>query len=139
MKAGFTGTQSGMTKQQERKFISLMNEMEPSELHHGDCIGSDLQANDIFNEMFPTKPIVVHPPKNPAKRAYAFGYSKVVLGAKDYLERNRDIVDDTDILIATPETKTGVNRSGTWATVRYASRQKKPIVLIFPDGIVERR
>jgi len=37
-----------------------------------------------------------------------------------YLSRNRAIVDETEMLIATPAEFTEQQRSGTWSTVRYA-------------------
>jgi hypothetical protein len=54
---------------------------------------------------------------------------------KPYLERNRDIVDSTELLIACPKDMTE-SSGGTWATVRYARKQKKPIVVVWPDGSV---
>ena len=58
----------------------------------------------------------------------------VVHTPKDYLERNHDIVDETDMLIATPGEEQEVQRSGTWATIRYARKQKRTILTIYPSG-----
>ena len=55
-----------------------------------------------------------------------------------YLERNRAIVDACDILIACPKGMQEEQRSGTWATVRYARRRDRPIVIVWPDGTVTR-
>jgi hypothetical protein len=52
---------------------------------------------------------------------------------KDFLERNRDIVDRVEILIAAPEGPE-VQRSGTWSTVRYARGKVIPIYLLRPKG-----
>lgn len=51
-------------------------------------------------------------------------------------KRNHDIVDATEWLIATPK-KFEEIRSGTWATVRYAKKVKKPVTIIWPDGSIE--
>jgi len=53
------------------------------------------------------------------------------------LERNRAIVDETDILLAAPLESEEQLRSGTWATVRYARKQHKTVLVIFPNGIVQ--
>ncbi len=60
------------------------------------------------------------------------------LPAKEYLERDRDIVDATEALFATPD---GPERakSGTWYTVRYAVKTGKPVYICYPDGFLELR
>jgi hypothetical protein len=60
---------------------------------------------------------------------------------KPYLDRDRDIVDATDLLIATPfhaytEAHLNYAAGGTWYTVRYAINRGKPVKLIDPDGTV---
>ena len=52
---------------------------------------------------------------------------------KPYLERNKDIVDETGLLIATPKGEEIV-RSGTWSTIRYARKNHKKIIIIMPNG-----
>lgn len=62
---------------------------------------------------------------------------KVRYEPKEYIKRDKDIVDTSDILIATPRFMYEELRSGTWATVRYAEKKNKPIVIIWPNGDVE--
>jgi hypothetical protein len=50
--------------------------------------------------------------------------------------RNHDIVDETELLIACPGELAEAVRSGTWATVRYARKLGRPIVIFWPDGSV---
>ena len=107
------------------EFIST-NEI--SEVHHGDCIGADEAIHNICCENYK---IVIHPPNNPSMRAFC--YSECILYEKDYLDRNKNIVDKTDMLIAFPGS-TEVKRSGTWATVRYARKKNKRIILIYGNG-----
>lgn len=63
---------------------------------------------------------------------------KEVLGRKPIIASqgkiNRDIVAETDELIATPKGFQEERRSGTWATVRYALKARKPVTVIWPDG-----
>jgi outer membrane protein insertion porin family len=62
-------------------------------------------------------------------------YAVVITTTVTPLDRNRAIVDSCDVLIACPKGPEE-QRSGTWATVRYARKQKKRIVIIWPDGEV---
>ena len=136
---GFTGTQQGMTAFQIKAVTRLLRELHTpfdyGEFHHGDCVGADVQANDIAaNHNFT---IIIHPPTNTVKQAYTSDAEKT-MPRKDYLVRNHDIVDASDVLIATPKENTEQLRSGTWATVRYARKCGKPVYIVLPDGGVVR-
>lgn len=61
-------------------------------------------------------------------------YMERMLHPRPYLDRNHDIVDATDVLIAVPNSVKEELRSGTWATIRYAKRTKQPLMVIPPDG-----
>lgn len=61
-----------------------------------------------------------------------------MLPVKKPLDRNRDIVEAAEVLIACPDGPER-QRSGTWATIRHALRVGKPVVIVWPDGRVERR
>lgn len=129
---GFTGTQEGMTPFQKgaiRGLFSLIS----GELHHGDCIGSDAEAHDIAVEL--GWEIVIHPPSNPAKRA--FKTASRILRPWPYLERNHHIVDATKVLVATPKEYEEQMRSGTWATIRYAQKKHRPILIVYPNGNIQ--
>lgn len=128
---GFTGTQEGMTEEQFQIVLSLVNIYNPSSVHHGDCIGADYQFHEIVsyhanNRTF----ITIHPPEDSSKRAFCRGY-ELILKPKPYLDRNRDIVDRSTILIAAPKSKE-VLRSGTWATIRYARKINRPHIIVMP-------
>jgi hypothetical protein len=58
----------------------------------------------------------------------------VVAEAKPFSVRDRDIVDMSERLIAVPSTPFEDLDSGTWATVRYAQEQERPIDFILPDS-----
>lgn len=132
MKTGFTGTQRGMTAAQKSTFKSLLDGR-AGEFHHGDCIGADAEAHDIAVDVCELEP-VIHPPSNPRKRAWK--KAARIMPVRPYLERNHDIVDAADELIATPGEDIEQMRSGTWATVRYARKRGKMVTIIYPDGSI---
>ena len=52
--------------------------------------------------------------------------------------RDRQIVDWSRVVVACPKCDREQRRgSGTWATVRYARKENKPIYIVYPDGRVE--
>lgn len=132
MRVGFTGTRRGLTERQEAGVLLLLAHLGASELHHGDCVGADAYAHALALEKGIR--VILHPPTDPRERAFCCG-ATITLPALPYLERNRKIVDMTEILIATPAEQTGeALRSGTWATVRYARKQGRRIYVVRPDG-----
>ncbi len=138
MKVGFTGTQNGMTKSQAHELIEYLLELHAMndlcEFHHGDCIGADSHFHAIMMKFLKHEAcnlIYIHPPEDESKRAWC--YSKHILIPKPYIERNHDIVDAVDILIAAPKERYEVLRSGTWATVRYARKTGKEVHVIYPE------
>lgn len=130
MKIGFTGTQIGMTDEQKKRLKILLKQMKATSLSHGDCIGADEQAHKIAKSL--GLEIYIHPPIDSSKRAFCKDYD-VIYPPKDYLKRNKDIVNESDRIIAMPKGKEEL-RSGTWATVRYAKKQCKSIIVIYPSG-----
>jgi hypothetical protein len=129
---GFTGTRGTVTGEQVVTLKKLLAGA-PSQLrvlHHGDAVGADelaaLLATDLGFR------IICHPPDNPRYRA--FTASDELWPVKPYLERNRDIVNESTQVIACPKEYTEQLRSGTWATIRYARQVRKPLTIIWPDG-----
>jgi len=139
---GFTGTQVGMNVEQRATLgYYLKRTLHPNidvEYHHGDCIGADADFHTLLNELFEEcnikKNIIIHPPIKNIKRAYC--KSDFILEPKDYLDRNKDIVNASKILLATPKEFEEQLRSGTWSTIRYCKKQKKKAFIIFPNGIM---
>lgn len=135
---GFTGTRHVPTDEQKR-FIRR-NLFDASELHHGCCVGSDYTAHGIAAIQKDEPTIWLHPPTDqklmvPLSKLLSRGGIHV-LDPKPYHDRNRDIVDACDVLIATPD---GPRRphSGTWYTVDYAKANKVPVVVCLPDGTID--
>ncbi len=149
MHLGFTGTRKGL---QQPQFIALGNALKTLvetfieqdykhiSWHHGDCVGADKMFHDLINyyKFFKntTDLIHIHPPQEDRYRAYCKG--NVMHEEKPYLARNRDIVDLSDGLVACPDSKIELLRSGTWSTVRYARKQHGNIVIIYPDGTIDK-
>lgn len=125
---GFTGTQQGMTSKQKAIFSEIVLGM-AGEFHHGDCIGADKESHDIINLLNHYK-TVGHLPDKDDKRAFC--YFDEIRDPKPYLERNKDIVNECDLLIACPKTAEETIRSGTWSTVRYARKVGKSYMVITP-------
>jgi hypothetical protein len=123
MKIGFTGTQIGMSLHQKEQFVLGMLDLNPTEFHHGDCIGADAEAHDIVREFFPDVKIVAHPPEFSGKRA--FKKCDEYRMPLPYLVRNHIIVDETDFLFGSPKDDIEELRSGTWATIRYSRKLNK--------------
>lgn len=126
-KVGFTGTRKGMTPQQKDTLRTLL--LPTDRFHHGDCVGADAEAHEIAREVG-CSPIVVHPSYIDRWRAHCKG--DLVHEPKPPLTRNHIIVYLTDLLIAAPATKHESLRSGTWATIRYARKGKKGVVVLEP-------
>lgn len=130
MKTGFTGTQRGMTTAQWQVVGTFLRNSH-GKLHHGDCVGADAEAHDIALKL--GLEIVIHPPLYDTKRAFCSGYHEIRM-PKPYLSRNKDIVLETEQLIAAPGEEEEQVRSGTWSTVRYARSLKRAISIVLPDG-----
>lgn len=129
---GFTGTRQGMTPTQRAAVRELLAAHPGAVLHHGDAIGADAQAHDIAIALRCS--VVVHPPTDGKDRA--FKPSPDIRAPRPYLDRNRDIVRETTMLIAVPAEAVEQHRSGTWSTVRYARKLGRPISIVLPDGSI---
>lgn len=129
-----TGSRDGMSDKAVEVFKEHLENADAIELHHGDCIGADKRAHDIATQL--NMKTVVHPPSNNSMRAYCNGDE--IRDEMNYLDRNRCIVDESDMLIAFPSSKEEVMRSGTWSTIRYARRMNKRIIIIFTDGTIKK-
>jgi hypothetical protein len=146
MNFGFTGTQQGMTLDQKRMLRAFLLEAAYcNQFHHGCCVGADDDANEIVRPL--GYQVTLHPPTDRKKvpehlirvlddpeLALDEGYT--VLDPKPYLERNKEIVRASSLLIAAPKSSREEQRSGTWSTVRYARTLRKAIIIINPDGDV---
>lgn len=133
---GFTGTREGMTVNQRSQIWSWLGRQYVTEFHHGCCVGADTQCADLVLDTQAHSLMVGHPSTLSGHYSrLAAGICNSLLPARPPLERNRDIVDTCDVLLACPKGPEEV-RSGTWATIRYARKCGKRIVIVWPNGEV---
>lgn len=132
LKVGFIGTRHGMNDVQKKEFKKLIMAKEFEEFHHGMCEGSDEQAHHLVEDKGKID-IVGHPPV--ATQTYAPVVCHSMMEPDSFSKRNHYIVDATDILVATPDSKERAG-SGTWKTIRYARKKCKRIYIIHSSGRV---
>jgi hypothetical protein len=126
---GLTATRHGMSSEQKATLRSYLAGA-TGQFHHGLCIGGDADGHHIARDLGYW--IIGHPPTNPTLRADLA--CDELRPQRPYLDRNKDIVDETIALIAAPSELEEQPRGGTWSTVRYAKRIGKAVVLILPNG-----
>lgn len=137
---GFTGARAGMTTAQVGAVEGLLGRL--AEGHaarglcglHGDCVGADADFDAICKRR--AIAVKIRPADVPAMRAGCD--SEAIAGPRPPLVRNREIVADSELLIACPRTRGEVLRSGVWATIRAMRRRGGPIYLVAPDGTIVR-
>lgn len=130
---GFTGTRDiskvslGRLAKLENILYDLYFDNNITCCVHGGAQGMDEFFHDRVISWLDSKIVVV----------FAKGMERDLFGeyetlpSKPPLERNKDIVDMCDILIAVPiDPEVEEKRSGTWATIRYCRKKGKKIVII---------
>lgn len=136
MKLGFTGTRKGMTEAQEHEFVNGIDKLDNlSSFHHGGADGADYHAAWLVKNNSEAS-IVGYPATKKIPLNHIL--DDVIHKPKPPLDRNKDIVNACDLLIACPAGFEEELRSGTWATIRYAKKIGRPVIIIYPDGKMER-
>lgn len=133
MHLGFTGSSEKVTLKQRATLEYLLHHLYFDEgfkvFHHGDCIVADEIAAWIAKRI--GYAIYTHPPIFDYKRAF-FPKSDVNFYPKQYLDRNKDIVNSSSLIIGVSDTDEEILRSGTWATLRYSRKMGKPRIILLP-------
>jgi hypothetical protein len=130
MKIGITGTREGANDCQLKKVAEYLMSLGPGhELHHGDCRGVDIEIAAIARHL--GWRIVCHPPKSNETQGF-FGGDEV-REPKGYLQRDRQIVDETELLIVVPLHDEWQPKGGTWYTHDYAVKKGKPVKIFYPN------
>lgn len=128
MIVGFSGSRNGLSLPQAAVVVEVLADAD--EFHHGDCVGADEAAHRLARSVGVRT--VGHPPTYRGLRAFCdVDEERPPL---PFLQRNRRIVAETDLLVACPAEAFEVIRSGTWTTIRYARAAKRPVVVVSRDG-----
>lgn len=134
MRIGFTGTQQGMNDFQTENVVNKLVEIVKANhkelvFVHGDCVGSDEEVATLARELgF----YIIGRPALVAEHKRAYFKCDTLFPAKAPLDRNQDIVDNSDMLIATPKEQSEVLRSGTWSTIRRAKKANLDRYIVGP-------
>ena len=134
---GFTGPRDGMTLRQKTEVHKSLLLLKPSHALHGLCTGADEDFHHICRELWELGIYIIGHPgmdnygKSPYRAHCDVDEIEPIL---PYMERNQNIVNNSDILIATPSDFVEMPRSGTWSTIRKARNKKRTLFIVFPDG-----
>lgn len=141
---GFTGTRHGMRSVQMSSLMSVvLSHVEHGTslryygsrcvAHAGDCLGADAEFARYARSI--AWITVCHPPTDPTHRAFCdYDETREPL---THMRRNREIVREATLMLATPYEMSEQLRGGTWATIRMARKAKKPLIIVYPDGSTE--
>lgn len=126
---GFTGTrtESDVSPNRKKEIIDFLveNKDKISYVVHGGAAGLDTFIHDVCNKL--DIPKFVRPAYIKSRLPGIYGQAL----PKDPLERNKDIVNDCDMLLAVPRSPNKEEiKSGTWHTIRYAKSLNKKIHFI---------
>ena len=132
MKVGFTGTREGMSDRQKRALSELLRCLNIEQLHHGACVGADQECVLTCKAVGASWIAIYAWPCDIESMVsdVAVKLSDKVMAPVKPLDRNQDIVMCSDLLIAAPRTAQEQQRSGTWATIRYARKAGIPVIIL---------
>lgn len=144
MKITFTGTHLGMTVQQRTTVLvvvrDLLSQGEYTHGIHGCCEKADRDFHDIAWSLMLAREL--HPGTED-QRLWAVDHMDTqrdtvfpvpINAVHPQLLRNHTMVDRGDVLVAAPRQSHEIQRSGTWATIRYARGQGRKIYICWPNG-----
>jgi hypothetical protein len=133
---GFTGTRKGLSKAQRSALPYALCAIRADQVIHGGAMGADTE----FGTWTGSVEVVIYPAS-----AERYEYWRCVQSPWltinppiKPLVRNVIIANRCDHLLACPAEMVEQQRSGTWATVRYARKAGKPITLLLPDGSIQK-
>ena len=123
---GISGTRHGANSKQLYEIKTLLmdfKERGAKNFRHGDCMGVDIEAADIARRL--GYKIIIHP--GPIRMGTNADFT---MNSLPFLDRNKVIVDMSDIMLIVPYTNEEILRSGTWATYRYAKKINVPVRMV---------
>lgn len=131
---GFTGTRHGMTERQRAAVSAFLDEQRPTETHSGDCKGADSEFLDAALLCAGNSPPRTHGHPCDIEKWRAGRRYDHLHPVKRAAERNQDIVDGSDELLAAPRTTKRERGSGTWQTISMAHKAQMTVTIVWPDG-----
>lgn len=147
MIVGFTGTRDGLTNIQLGWLYTTLETGKDggtiTEVHHGACVGADWAVHQAALGV--DLKVHVWPPVNlkyAAPECLRSRLEVTIHPNMPYLDRDRQIVSATYGLVALPKQDEQPERllwGGTWYTVDFAERMNKPVIICYPNGVVEQR
>ena len=134
---GITGTRKGFTNSQYNAFKTtlqlLLKDNNVEKFLQGQCQGVDVQAGDLVHKVTRGKVLIQsHPPIK--QELIGECHVDIKVQPKNYLARDRDIADQSDILFACPAEEEPQEKGGTWYTYKYALSKGYKVILITPSG-----
>lgn len=149
---GFTGTRRGVNTKQDDPLFNTLVEYKPTIFLHGACTGADEYAVEMVRDYYSSTEctIIAYPgvslksEDRSDRSERAIQLSNEVLPEQGHFSRNRKIVQRCHLLIAVthyyiyeePEDGSG---GGTFFTIQHAEKLKRPTVIIWADGRMEKR
>lgn len=135
----FTGSRSGCSGIQLATLNSFVFKLRNTEYPdvrflHGGCRGGDTEFHELLFKWEMLSRLTVCPSNMPWTQDQLLGSGFKTEDPDFPLVRNHRMVDESQRLFACPDTLKEIQRSGTWATVRYARKKKLQLYLILPDG-----
>lgn len=116
-------------------FYELIKQTPIKQFDHGCCVGADQQAYMAMYDLKRDVPVHAWPPVDPKWLALEWElFCDVAHPPNDYHARDRDIVNDCDLLIATP-LEDWPTTGGTFYTMGYAISQEIPVLHIKRSGM----
>jgi hypothetical protein len=121
-----------MTGQQKEALHDIPAQYIPNEFHHSDHVGADSDGHAIAREACPTSRVVVHPPRDVSRRGHLEADAQ--RPARGRIARNREIVGESDMLIAAPGPNEDEQASEIWSMIRFAWRHSVTVVVLNPEA-----
>lgn len=131
---GFTGTRAGMSTAQHGWCRRLLHKGAPVTFRHGGAFGADTQVHAIWRELRLKGGAEVWPADEKRKAMFLHQARVVVREVMNPLARNEEIVSHSQFLFAAPHAQHEVVRSGTWHAIRFGIRNKRPTLILWPNG-----
>ena len=116
--AAATGPRKGAAPIQLISAAQILAAYQVTELHDGDALGFDASIYHLAKAF--GIHCVMHPPINEKWRAFCGDSTDEIRPQKGYIARDKDMVNESDFLIAAPDTYQYKTHSGTWTTIEYA-------------------